>query len=407
MGESELFIGYESLRLEESVFNEECGVTGATGESGATGATGEPGATEAGTGTVTDNIPSFIHYIFDKNQFNYDDKSIENTKNGIIIKHNNYSWPYKKPIAQMKLLELLGYVTSYAVRDTVLASKFPEANFCLWSDKSGLWHFRSLSTMFSGESKGTFVVNDEIPLFENKIHQLTTVKNHHDAVSQEFQKLFKASYKRIEPNFSDPYFSFVDTRSSLKDKKSETEIKYDYDESFKFIPQCPLDGTKLNIYITGATGTTGATGATGATANNDYSHTDIEFLDGNNTRYGYFSKNTFNVKNSPWWENIGSYSYSFDTDGVWQSQFDLSPLDFRTFYKIITQIKVPLQKSRRKFNKLMNLKRKWEVYRCKICCLKDAIGSEKDRTIFKEALELGSGPTFENIYGKMDYTIRY
>ncbi len=48
----------------------------------------------------------------------------------------------------------------------------------------------------------------------------------------------------------------------------------------------------------------------------------------------------------------------------------------------------------------MNLKRKWEAYRCVVCCLNQPIGSSKDTILMEEALNDPSGLTFQKLYGQ-------
>ena len=382
--------------------NEYCLFVGATaGASGASGASGE-------TEIEATKIPSLIHKLFKTHDIEIKNENIENTKNGIWLKANTYSWPYKKPIHQLKFIELLSYITQYSIRDfTEKASeaKKIDARFCMWCDVSGTWYFKSVGKLIEeseedGEEEEVFYINPESEHLSNKIYKIRTISHSKNLINNIENNIFDSSYVRIDPDYKDPYIDFVDTQSSkigssgLDKDEVKKYLKYDYDKEFPKINH--VGDTPINfLFDLDADAFGGTSGASGPTA--DFN---VTVWDTDNTKYGYFNETRYNTPNPVWWETIGTYRLDTDYTSKWQTQYDITDTEFKTFYKIFTKVKVPLIKNRKKFNKLMNLKRKWEAYRCTVCCLNQPIGSSKDIIMFEESLADKTGKTFAMIYGE-------
>ena len=348
-----------------------------------------PGGDLTGSLAAAVPIPSLIHQLFQTNSFTFNDQDIENTRNGIWLKSNSYSWPFKKPIHQLKFIELLAYITQNSVRklgnDGII-----DARFFLWSDIDGKWYFKSLGKLIEDhteEEEEVFYVNPESEHLSNKIYNIRTISSNNDAIKNIENNIFYSSYLRIDPNYKDPYIDFIDTHSSKILEENKLHLKYEYDKEFnkvKHIEVLPL----ASSYVI-----QGSSGASGGTIHSTIYNTD-------NTKYGYFNETRYNTPNSVWWETIGTYGLDTDHTSKWQTQYDITETKFEIFHEIYTRVKVPLIKNRKKFNILMNLKRKWEAYRCVVCCLSQPIGSSKDEIMFQEALLNPSGITFNKIYGE-------
>lgn len=348
------------------------------------------------------SIPSLIHKLFETHGIEVQNENIENTKNGIWLKANTYSWPFKKPIHQLKFIELLSYITQYSIRDfTEKASeaKKIDARFCLWCDVSGTWYFKSVGKLIeeSEEEEEVFYVNPESEHLSNKIYNIRTISHSKNLINNIENNIFYSSYVRIDPDYKDPYIDFVDTQSSkigssgLDKDELKKYLKYDYDKEFPNINH--IGDTPINfLFDLDVDAFGGASGPTG-----DFN---VTVWDTDNTKYGYFNETRYNTPNPVWWETIGSYRLDTDYTSKWQTQYDITDNMFETFHEIYTRVKVPLIKNRKKFNRLMNLKRKWEAYRCTVCCLNQPIGSSKDIIMFEESLADKTGKTFAMIYGE-------
>ena len=334
------------------------------------------------------SIPSLIHELFKTSRFTFENKDIENTKNGIWLKSNTYSWPFKKPIHQLKFIELLSYITQYSVRN--FEDKI-DARFFLWSDIDGKWYFKSLGKLIEDhkQEEEVFYVNPQSEHLSNKIYNIRTISHNKDIINNIENNVFYSSYVRIDPNYKDPYLDFVDTQSSKILDETKVYLKYVYDEQFSKIEHI---GDRPIDFLFGVPNPSVASGST--------DEINVTIQDTDNTKYGYFNESRYNTQNPVWWESIGTYGLDTDYNSKWQTQYDITDTKFETFYEIYTRVKVPLINNRKEFNKLINLKRKWEAYRCVVCCLNQPIGSSKDLILFEQALSDPSGITFEKIYGK-------
>jgi hypothetical protein len=388
------FIDNTNPTIQYISLNEICFFGGISGASGASGASGDSDQTTT-TDIVAPPIPSLIHELFRQNNIPIDPVNIENTRNGIWLKSNTYSWPFKKPIHQLKFIELLSYITQYSLRNF---EKIIDARFFLWCDVDSTWYFKSLGKLIEEqqeEEEEVFYVNPESEHLSNKIYNIRTISHHKNIINNIENNIFSCSYVRIDPNYKDPYLDFVDTQSSKILDETKVNLKYVYDEQF---PKIEHIGNQPIDFLFGVPDPFGASGASGASGSTG--EINITIQDTDNTKYGYFNESRYNTQNPVWWESIGTYGLDTDYNSKWQTQYDITDTKFETFYEIYTRVKVPLIKNRKEFNKLVNLKRKWEAYRCVVCCLNQPIGSSKDLILFEQALSDPSGITFEKIYGK-------
>jgi len=83
------------------------------------------------------------------------------------------------------------------------------------------------------------------------------------------------------------------------------------------------------------------------------------------------------------WEYLGLSADTRLSNVVWQNQFDIDDEVYpEILYGYDKLVKNKQIKNREKYTKLKNAKRKWEVYRCSICCT-DQIGGTADQAILK------------------------
>ena len=330
--------------------------------------------------------PSLIHKIFNNNNFQYDSGSIEDTKNAIWLKPNTYSWAHKKPLSQLRLIELFSYVVQNSIRNK---DNIIDARFLLWCDIKNKWHFKSVGKLIEENSGSTeqFYVNPQSEHLSNKIYHIRTISTSDNIANME-NDIFYSSYRRIDPNYEDPYIDFTDTQNS----KKHQILKYNYDKEFGKIPHIGsnklIDSNKGGFNVTVSGSTAADTPIT------------VGSFDTQLTQYGYYDNSRYNSPTNVWWETVGTYGLDTDSNNKWQTQYDITDVKFNTIFDIYHKIKVPLIKNRKKFNTAMNLKRKWEAYRCVNCCLDQPIGSSEDVVIFENALNNPAGSDFQKIYGE-------
>ena len=341
--------------------------------------------------------PSFIHFIFQKYGFLYEPKNIDDTSNGIWLKHDCAGYPWGKKVGQPKIIELLGHVTNYAVSENKNA-----VNFLLWSDIHHNWYFRSLDSIIKDAKAAsdipTFFVNPNLPNVRNRITNIESVAQS-DNISILENNILYSSYNRIDPDYTNPYLDFIDTNAGM----TNHYVTYEYTKDFKKTTHVnyqenPIFDVKKILMVS-----PGDTLATGFTMSRDINeggkvllHHVIPLVD--DIHYGYFSQNQYNTPTPMWWDYLGKVGDKHNNI-VWQTQYDLTDLPFQTFYDIHTKVRVPLLTKRLEFNRLKNLKRKWETYRCVVCCLDQPIGCLQDMMDFANAALIPTGKTFEALFG--------
>ena len=320
-------------------------------------------------------IPSLIHTLFDNNGFEYKPTEIENTGNGIWLKDDFSNYPWSKKNGQLKFINLLGYITNNSV-----SKDKKKVNYLLWSDIAGSWHFKTVDKILKdAPTPHKFFINPDAELIGNKIYSVVVI-NDNDNISNLENNIFFCSYDRVDPDYSNSYLDFTDTNVGL----TYSNVFYNYNTDFNTTKHVAGDAATFKLFDDKKL-------KIGITANNNI----ITVTD---TNYGYFSNNFYNTSTPVWWDYLGKQHDKYNNIS-WQSQFDLTSLNFDTFYEIHTKIRVPLMSTRLKFNELKNIKRKWEAYRCVVCCLDQPIGCTKDLVDFKNAVNNPFGSTFSALFG--------
>jgi hypothetical protein len=304
-------------------------------------------------------IPSLIHNLFNKNNLKFDSKDIEETSNGVWIKHQSLEFVSgnKRKTRHQRFVSLLGEITKNAV-----SLDKQKVNFFLWSDIGGNWYFKSADSLIKQGRKDVLelIIDSEGSELANRVLSLTPISEVNPVVPLEAKHYF-SSYERVDPDFTNKYIDFLDTNYGL----TYATVKYDYFKHFDKTEHVVagakqiLDPSKINIA-------------------EKLNVTEII----NREDFGYFDSSPYNTPNEVWWDYLGKKNDRYN-DISWKPQYDITSFSFPLFYKIQTQIRIPLIKKRLKFNKLKNIKRKWEAYRCTVCCMDEPIGSSADVQLFK------------------------
>jgi len=187
-------------------------------------------------------------------------------------------------------------------------------------------------------------------------------------------------YKRFDPNYENPYLDFTDSLEAIKVK----DITYNYNDNYEDIVQ--IDEFKLvpNSFDTNPILPNGKP--------KQSARVDDEI-------YGYFNKNFLNTPNHQDWEVYGKSASTPWSKVAWQPQFDLTDLEFSVFKTIQNDIRKPLASKRQEYARKKNIKRKWETYRCTVCCHENgALGSTADIALFNNPGPV-NGFTYNALFG--------
>jgi len=336
----------------------------------------------------TTPIPGLIQKVFNKNKFKYKEINVEDTSNGIWLKYNNINNPNKDQLSQFKLIDLLKIITENAVDKSK-----NNVNYCLWSDITHNWHFKSLSTIIKeGKNRPPYDiwVNPDIPCGDKIMS--STVIEFNDTISNLESNILFSSYKRIDPDYTNKYIDFTDSNIGV----TTGIVTYDYFDLFNKVEHLydnPII-TKSEFDI--------------KTIQKDLKKvsTDKKLLyqdpitNMNISDYGYFNPVPYNINYTEqvWWDYLGKSNSTYSNIS-WQTQYDITNLSLPLFYNIHKKIRVPLMQKRLEFARLKNIKRKWETFRCVVCCLDQPIGSTQDLIDFEEAAAHPTGYTFGVLYG--------
>jgi len=356
---------------------------------------------------------------------------IEETKNGIWLKQNEISYPTGKDHGQYPFINLMQQIITYAV-----SKDNPNAvNYFFWKDREG-WKFKSLNSLIkAGKDKVKFTQLAEITnsflgdvfkqsdLTQTYILETDDDKNpykvwnaialnHLDSMKLYAQKAYSSYYKSITPDYTNPYSNFLDTTAGFTSSIVDYDYHRDFDkiehiEEYKLISD-DIETSPLVIKNTNR-----------RTKNAPEKLTIPAFRYGEDSVYGFYDNLRYNtpfgqwIYNSAdmgfgkkvedpavvWWDYLGRSGDSRWSNTNWQPQFDLTELDVKTLYTINKKIREPLKQKRQKFAHLKNIKRKWEVYRCAVCCLEGAnAGGTADAELIKQYQGL-SGATFNILFG--------
>lgn len=291
-----------------------------------------------------------VQYISDKvfkekgTPFSIAKKEInaDETSNYIFLKKYHNFYPWGKPTFP----PLISSLMQMLIENSVDKNNPNAANFMFWQDLEG-WNFRSVESIIQEYEKPVAVYKVTTNT-DDPARILSFEFNIEGDVETDFLELIKdgafgSNYLFVEPKYEqDPYARYLDTSDAHEVRQLNYEYIKDHEKWSKIEALPVLDDTE---YLPNW---------------NKNRHYD-QF-------YGYFNSGFFNRQKKVPWEYHG-YSYSNrQEETLWQTVFDITDMDGEILRKIQKEIKEPLAKFRKEYAKKMNLKEKWKVYRCSICC---------------------------------------
>ena len=292
----------------------------------------------------------------------------DETYNDIWIQPNPFFYPFSKIANSARYHQLINYICEYScLKNTPTA-----VDFFFWEDLDK-WNFRSVTSLASKKSKGTYVPVEDTNQ-GNAIISMEVISELQIANLINNGALF-SEYVRVVPDWGNPYRGFLDTGKSLK----KTHITYNYTEDIKkpLIAAYPPINDRVLKDI----------------QNNPIPYNTNRLSD---TNYGYYA-DAYNTKNTPWWNFYNYMTEGFTGERMakldnivteedllnktldvgeqarleqdyWQAQFDFSESPGSILRKVYKEIKWPLTKFRKEYAELKNLKNQWSVYKKNICC---------------------------------------
>tara|TARA_R100001082_G_scaffold106894_2_gene80231 strand:- start:8566 stop:12939 length:4374 start_codon:yes stop_codon:yes gene_type:complete len=266
-----------------------------------------------------------------------EDMDIEETVNSIWLKSKQNMYPWAKTVGFPSLIQLMNDLAENAVS----ANNPYAVNYLFWQDMKR-WRFRSIDSLISEQKKPVAEYEVTIQAENNALFAF-----HLGSEASHLHHLkngaYKSYYELIKPSFDDPYFEYIDFSSMHSSEIISYNYHDDYDkwesiEEYPLIPDSFIEDFDLNI---------------SSRKNYDF--------------YGYFSEQ-YNDPDPKEHDPLGELS-SIKQDKLWQTMFDQTELDINVKRTIHENIKGELQSRYQEYIDMKNIKEKWEVYECSICCL--------------------------------------
>jgi hypothetical protein len=350
------FCSYEHYLLNYREFSELAGFTGAgsTGADIITKIASDPTVSRAvsaiGSPVVSaiagalDTRPVGLVNVINDNYFKtgkvtsdttQKDMYIEPTGNWIWYKQNQTLYPWGKLTRPVKATQLMQFLAEYAVGE-----KNPNAcNFLFWQDLDR-WNFRSIESLLKESVVREYEASSS-PTQTKNIYSLQVVQE------SNFLRLFEsnaiaAKYFLVEPKWDQPYREYLDYNESHSIKEITFDYFQDYNKWLK-VEKYPLFDKSVDTKPTVAN-----------IVNDNIS--------------GYFSPSYSNRDKTVEWEHHGYTLSNRDSMISWQPMFDQVDLDGAICKKIQKEIKQKIKDKKVEYATKKNLKEKWKVYRCSICC---------------------------------------
>lgn len=305
--------------------------------------------------SFTARMKGFDSYINEKLQLNLD---AEKTLNFCYLKRNNVSYPWGKLKGQPTILQTLQYLAENAVS----SDNDKVVNYLFWQDFYG-FHFRSINSLIKENENSTVPVYDfnDNNLYPTSIISFETITEF-DALNILNSDAYFSWYERITPDFEDPYIDFIDSTDALKTSIVSYDIREEYDQINH------IEGTSI------------LSEDIDSTRDDNYDKFS-ENQRKDDSIYGFFSQNRYNTPFPQKWDYLGISCDSRLTNVVWQNQFDIdNVVNPEIIYLYEKEIKKKQHENRKKYVDLKNAKKKWEVYRCALCCT-NQIGGTADQKL--------------------------
>ena len=290
---------------------------------------------------------------------------IEPTKNWIWYKQNQLMYPWSKLNRPIKPLQLMQFLAEYSV-----AENNPYVcNFLFWQDLDR-WNFRSIESLIYERQlirEYSFSIAETIDL--GYIFDLR-ILNESNFLRLLESNALASKYQLVEPKWDQPYREYLDYNES----HSITEITYDYFRDYykwSKVEKYPLLESNISTVPTV-----------------------VNTIQDNVS--GYFSPNYSNREKTVSWEHHGYTHGNREGSNTWQPMFDQIDLDGSICKKIQKEIKQKIKDKKIEYARKKNLKEKWKVYRCSICCDYDSLDTDQD-VIFTQEYKVVSAGGFSDL----------
>ena len=332
---------------------------------------------------------------------------IEETKNGIWLKSGEISFPSTLPQGQINATALMNYLTQYAVSKKNVNA----VNYFFWKDRDG-WHFKSVESILEkNKEKPTveFDLNTDDLLNKYRVLNISVVSQHNNL--ELFQNnAFMSHYVRIDPDYKNVYSDFLSSKAGF----TYSIVDYNYHRDFSKVNH--IETNKLisdNVE-------TNPVKASRVGKNKTLKEIPIPATLSRDNVFSHYNTNTFNTPfqfnihhsadfgfgsrpEEPayiWWDYLDRENDSRWSNVAWQPQFDITELEISKLHKIYKYIRQPLEEKRKEFVRLKNLKRKWEVYRCVVCCSKTIPGGPEDIKILNDPKIIKDPEEYNFLFGE-------
>ena len=290
---------------------------------------------------------------------------IEPTKNWIWYKQNQLMYPWSKLNRPIKPLQLMQFLAEYSV-----AENNPYVcNFLFWQDLDR-WNFRSIESLINEIQpyrEYSFSIAETLDL--GYISDLR-ILNESNFLRLLESNALASKYQLVEPKWDQPYREYLDYNES----HSITEITYDYFRDYNKwskVEKYPLLESHISTVPTV-----------------------VNTIQDNVS--GYFSPNYSNREKTVSWEHHGYTHGNREGSNTWQPMFDQINLSGATCAIIQKEIKQKIKDKKIEYAHKKNLKEKWRVYRCSICCDYNFLDTDQD-TIFTQEYKVVSAGGFSDL----------
>lgn len=324
------FISYEHYLLSYKEFSE---LTGSTGADIITKIASKDGDNNLGLVNAINN--NFFKSGNKQQGTTQKPMFIEPTYNWVWYKQNQSLYPWGKLNRPVKATQLLQFLAEHSVAE----SNQYACNYMFWQDIDR-WNFRSVESLLKEKTDKKFVAST-VPTKTGNILQLQII-NESNYLRLLESNAFSAKYYLVEPKWDHPYREILDYNESHSVKEISFDYFKDYNKWLK-VEKYPLLETDVDTKPTVAN-----------VINDNIS--------------GYFSPSYSNRDKTVEWDHYG-YTFS-NRDGfeTWQPMFDQTELDGKICQIIQKEIKQKIKNKKIEYANKKNLKEKWKLYRCSICC---------------------------------------
>lgn len=320
-------------------------------------------------------IPGLVNTIAETLKVDID---IEPTRNSVWIKSNEISFPSGVPKGQIRISQLMQYLCKYAVSP----NNTNAVNYFFWKDRSG-YHFKSIEKILNdsdGKVSATFNLNTDDETDINKVRGIEVI-NQYDSLDFFNNNVYSSHYIRTRPNYDDPYMDFLSSVAGFTYDVIDYNYHRDWNsikhiERYKLLSDTistdPIHENKKPKPLTRQGDE--VFGYYDLTTHHEVNSSDQPKRYSVDSGFGSISISG----NRPWWDYLSRdvvvdghiiHHDSRTTNNTWQPQFDMTELEVAPLYTIIKKIREPLLDKRKEFVRLKNIKRRWEAYRCVVCCL--------------------------------------